>query len=460
MSQASTSLTAKLADGSHVGKFVLRRRPGNRSAFASLRFDGVVPKQAQKLQAALEADYGVSLEIINMVGGGDIDAAVQSGIKHCDTFVIFGSAKYGENTGNMACTYYESKFAWNQGKRIVLIRMIPFGEQFQFEQAQFMFGLNLLEIPWMLDDDMPADLPAEIAKAMELPAAVDLDRPVKLEDCGPGSVAYIHADSLLQNTWINRQRHEFVQLIQVKEIDNPRLHHRYEKYKDGLPDDITNGNEQLVFHGCSEEAVGSIVENGFLKSFQTSAAGEWQRFGPGFYFALQASKSHEYPLAVVNALALGEHTRIMILCKVAKGNSLQTQENMDSLQGAAPTGYHSVHGLAAAEGPLNYDELVVYDEAAILPYAVVTYKFIKRAEGSAQDDTSGTDTIVPSQRAADGAESIDVEVNTGESEHEPCIELLDLLAAGENENEANMRSWMATELTALSKAAQTAVLTS
>ena len=32
------------------------------------------------------------------------------------------------STGNAACTYYESKFAQNRKKRIILIRMIPFGE--------------------------------------------------------------------------------------------------------------------------------------------------------------------------------------------------------------------------------------------------------------------------------------------------------------------------------------------
>ena len=34
-----------------------------------------------------------------------------------------------------------------------------------------------------------------------------------------------------------------------------------------------------------------------------------------------------------------------------------------------PDGFHSVLGVATEDGPLNYDELVVYDEAAILPCA-------------------------------------------------------------------------------------------
>ena len=44
------------------------------------------------------------------------------GIEHCETFIVFGSQSYGEDTGNSACTYYESKFALDRKKRIILIR--------------------------------------------------------------------------------------------------------------------------------------------------------------------------------------------------------------------------------------------------------------------------------------------------------------------------------------------------
>eukprot|EP01043_Picozoa_sp_COSAG02_P015626 COSAG02_NODE_670_length_18676_cov_29.852029_1_plen_399_part_10 len=152
---------------SGVGGYAPLPRPPCRRAFASLRFDDVVPAEAEKLRVVLEA-RGVSLQIVNMKGGGDIDAAVQHGIKSCDTFIIFGTAKYGENTGNMACTYYESKFAWDQKKRIILIRMIPFDQQYEFEQAQFLFGLNLLVLPWMLGAPMPSDLADKIVEAMEI----------------------------------------------------------------------------------------------------------------------------------------------------------------------------------------------------------------------------------------------------------------------------------------------------
>ena len=62
----------------------------------------------------------------------------------------------------------EAKFARDRKKRIVLLRMIPFEDDFQTEMARFMFGLNMLELPWLLGTPMPANLPDKIVSAMQL----------------------------------------------------------------------------------------------------------------------------------------------------------------------------------------------------------------------------------------------------------------------------------------------------
>ena len=72
----------------------------------------------------------------------------------------------------------------------------------------------------------------------------------------------------------------------------------------------------------------------------------------------------------MQALPPGTHSRSMLLCKVAKGKVFRSERNMDTLT-QPPDGFHSVMGVATEEGPLNYDELVVYDEAAILPCAAL-----------------------------------------------------------------------------------------
>ena len=45
--------------------------------------------------------------------------------------------------------------------------MIPFGEDFEFSRAKWVFGQNRLELPWMLGTDMPSTLPQRIADAMD-----------------------------------------------------------------------------------------------------------------------------------------------------------------------------------------------------------------------------------------------------------------------------------------------------
>ena len=100
-------------------------------------------------------------------------------------------------------------------------------------------------------------------------------------------------------------------------------------------------------------------------------------YSAGFYFGQQASKSHEYPLQEMRDLPPGIHTRRMLLCKVARGQVFKTADNMAHLQGAAPEGFHSVEGDAQKGHALNFDELVVYKEEAVLPFAIVEYEFTK-----------------------------------------------------------------------------------
>lgn len=191
------------------------------------------------------------------------------------------------------------------------------------------------------------------------------------------------------------------------------------------------------------------------------------------YFALQASKSHEYPIKEMNALPIGEHSRTMVLCKVAKGNAVRTKENMDKLDGSAPAGYHSVHGIAAPDGPLNYDELVVFAEEAILPYAVVTYRFLKRADGvSGGDemlDEAGGARGGPTDAGPPASNSDDTELSSrpmrrsatmraASGQMRPHMALRSRLQRGAQENEAAMRAWMRTELQKLSLTGSEAII--
>ena len=147
------------------------------TVFFSLRFGAehrVIP-MAEQLRDELDR-RGAKCKIVNMAAGGDIDTEVFQGIEECATFLVFGSAKYGEDTGNQACTYFEYKHAFAKKKRIILIRMIPFDQEFDELQARVIFNANRLVLPWLLGDPMPGDLPDKIIEAIS-PGGVALGPP-------------------------------------------------------------------------------------------------------------------------------------------------------------------------------------------------------------------------------------------------------------------------------------------
>jgi hypothetical protein len=83
--------------------------------------------------------------------------------------------------------------------------------------------------------------------------------------------------------------------------------------------------------------------------------------------------------------------RTMIVCKVAIGRPYELTHNAPQLTGP-PEGYHSVHGKASASGSLNYDEYVVYDPRAVLPYCIIEYTY--GPDATERDPTSGGDALV------------------------------------------------------------------
>eukprot|EP01043_Picozoa_sp_COSAG02_P081203 COSAG02_NODE_19710_length_868_cov_1.011704_1_plen_192_part_10 len=143
----------------------------------------------------------------------------------------------------------------------------------------------------------------------------------------PGSEMHLQVKQLLESTWSKTEQYrvDMDAPIGVQEIRNPTLQDRYNQYRSTL----NTPGEKLLFHGCAPQHVLTIPGEGFLKKYWKSSAGSWQRFQPGFYFALQSSKSHDYPLPEMRRLSLGQHRRQMLLCKVASGKEYITDKNMD-----------------------------------------------------------------------------------------------------------------------------------
>ena len=91
------------------------------------------------------------------------------------------------------------------------------------------------------------------------------------------------------------------------------------------------------------------------------------RYGRGLYFSATSGKSNDYATGS-ERLRHGRLWRTLFLAKVAAGTAFRTTEaELDITR--PPDGYDSVVGNV---GPnLNYDELVVYKEAAALPEFLV-----------------------------------------------------------------------------------------
>ena len=57
-----------------------------------------------------------------------------------------------------SCTYFESEYARNAGKKMILLRMIPWGAQFEHLQGRIIFGMNELVLTWVEEEPMPETL--------------------------------------------------------------------------------------------------------------------------------------------------------------------------------------------------------------------------------------------------------------------------------------------------------------
>ena len=165
-------------------------------------------------------------------------------------------------------------------------------------------------------------------------------------------------------------------IISIAKIINPVISKRFESYRHTLPRSL-QGVEQH-YHGtrlccdlansaelCENTNCGAcgIARKGFDP--QRISRRSVQKFGEGFYFAPNSSKSHDYAIGNRSGAVVGErNTRYssVLLCDVAPGNKYTLQFRGLSYP---PPGYHSFY--AGSQGELNYDELVIFDHRAIHP---------------------------------------------------------------------------------------------
>jgi len=169
-------------------------------------------------------------------------------------------------------------------------------------------------------------------------------------------------------------------IIEILSVYDKNRFTDYEKYKSTVAKANNNqANEKRWWHGSnlncslwtSQKICGgschicNILSKGFMMKYANSK-NAWGRFGAGLYFAPDAAKSSDYTQPFQNV-------RCLILCKVVVGNAKICYKDEPTLK-APPSGYHSVLGKPGSGGSLNFPELVVFNEDAILPAYAVFYK--------------------------------------------------------------------------------------
>ena len=146
----------------------VRKKEQKNVIFASMRFHNGQPlPEAKFLQSEL-LKHDINLKIVELVGGDRISTTVFEGIEQAEAFLVFGTKDYGKDTGNPASTYFEAEYARNKyPKKILLLRMIQFNEEFEHPQARILFGMNDLSLgPWIPGNEMPPELVDEIKEAL------------------------------------------------------------------------------------------------------------------------------------------------------------------------------------------------------------------------------------------------------------------------------------------------------
>jgi len=92
------------------------------------------------------------------------------------------------------------------------------------------------------------------------------------------------------------------------------------------------------------------------------------RFGLGIYTSATSSKSNDYS---ENKGAFSNN-KAFFLTKVVVGKAKKYTTDRPDLS-EPPAGFHSVIGEPDTFGTLNYDELIVYREDAVIPAYLIVY---------------------------------------------------------------------------------------
>ncbi|UJR15414.1 hypothetical protein I4U23_002361 [Adineta vaga] len=145
----------------------------------------------------------------------------------------------------------------------------------------------------------------------------------------------------------------YVSIKSIERIQNQRWYKQYTAHHEAMSERLKENIEKRLFHGCTETAANSIVEECFNRSF---AGINGTVYGRGAYFAANANYSHQYALPNANG------DRYMFVVSVLVGKSTLGNTSMK----VPPSGYDSTTD--------NRQIFVVYHDAQAYADYLITYQ--------------------------------------------------------------------------------------
>eukprot|EP00904_Undaria_pinnatifida_P004314 jgi/Undpi1/13884/HiC_scaffold_9.g03535.m1 len=193
------------------------------------------------------------------------------------------------------------------------------------------------------------------------------------------------------SSWKHRKTAHRISVARIIRIQvQADVRKRHEEYKRIAP------NTRRCFHGtsCSAECgsdmpcfattsvlgsccMCSICIDGFKihgyvgRSKSRGSRQEWLQYGKGVYFSGSSGKANDFAASTKKRAGNNKMVRRMLVADVVVGTAFRTFRSRLPEEWCPPLGYNSV---VAEVGPcVNYDQLVVYNEAAALPTHIIEY---------------------------------------------------------------------------------------
>ena len=107
-------------------------------------------------------------------GAANLGRIIATALRNCRFAVLLASKTYGKPTNDLFDTGREMQFVLSQKKPYYLVRMIPFGEEWEESTTQLALPPSIMQKLWLPGSPMPNDLVAEVVNRVRAPRALPL----------------------------------------------------------------------------------------------------------------------------------------------------------------------------------------------------------------------------------------------------------------------------------------------